>query len=340
MEKKRNPSMQQIADALGVSRTTVSLCLAGKDAKYKINPDTRRKILEYTHKVGFVSNKLAQTVASGLNEDIGLLYDFSRKDDSRVDGLFYLVEHLTRLGRRFHIHHIDDDTFVDEVISLKGMGIADVIVVSRGTLTLEEVERLRPYMNNFRLFFNNLLHPPDIDCEKNIYITETGRAEAYREACEYLYSLGHRIVLADNNNFKYIQETGFFDDVVVLDFLRADMKRFYSNFAVGREYGAMVIEALKQTRATAVISHNYLCAQGIIQVLFEDHIKVPKDISVVCFGDVESNKYFSVPITAIKVPVFEMIDEIINHLGMDSIEKSRHIFYSTLIPRQSTARVQ
>jgi LacI family transcriptional regulator len=328
--------MQQIADELGVSRTTVSLCLSGKAAKYKINPDTQKKILDYAKKIGFVSNKLAQTVASGRNEDIGLLYNFSRKDDSRVDALFYLVEHLNRLGRRFHIHHIDDDTFVKEVTTLKGMGISDMIVVCKNVLTSKELDSLRPYMKNLHLFFNNMLYPPEIELEKNLFVAETDRLAAYREACEYLYALGHRVVLADSNNISYIKELGIFDEVYTLEFLRVDMKRFFSGFAVGREYGANVLSTLKDTGATAVLSHNYQYAQGIIQELLENGIRVPEDVSVLCFGDFESNKYFKVPLTAIRVPVFEMIDAIIERLGAESFDSSLHLLPSKLIIRNST----
>ena len=336
MANGRNPSMKQIADKLGISRTTVSLCLSGKSAKYKINPDTRQKVLDYAQKIGFVSNKMAQTVARGHSDEIGVLYDFSRKDDSRVNALFYLAEHLNRLEQRFQIHHIAPDTFVQEVTNLKGMGISDMIVVCKNDLSSEELESLRPYMKNLRLFFNNMLFPPEIATEKNIFIAETDRLAAYREACEYLYSLGHRVVMAENNNIKYIEQLGIFDKVHTLEFLRVDMHRFVSEFAVGREYGDQVIAGIHKYGATAILSHNYQYAQGIVQKLLENGIKVPEEMSVLCFGDIESNKYFKVPLTAIQVPVFEMIDAIIERLGSESFDSGLHILPSKLIIREST----
>ena len=339
MTNGRNPSMKQIADKLGISRTTVSLCLSGKSAKYKINPDTKQKVLDYAQEIGFVSNKMAQNVARGHSDEIGVLYDFSRKDDSRLNALFYLIEHLNRLERRFQIHHISPDTFVKEVTNLKGMGISDMIVVCKGNLSSEELKSLRPYMKNLRLFFNNMLFPPEITAAENIFIAETDRLQAYREACEYLYSLGHRVVLAESNNIKYLEKLGIFDEVHTLRFLRADMHRFVSEFAVGREYGDHVIAGMRKYGATAILSHNYQYAQGIVQKLLENDIKVPEEISVLCFGDIESNKYFKVPLTAIRVPVFEMIDAIIEHLGSKSFGSSLHILPSELVIRESTGPV-
>jgi LacI family transcriptional regulator len=332
--------MQQIAEELGISRTTVSLCLSGKAAKYKINPETRKKVLDYALKIGFVSNRLAQTVAHGKNDEIGVLYSFSRKDDSRVDALFYLVEHLTRIGRKFQIHHIDADTFVKEIMNLKGMGISDIIVVSKENLTLNELDSIRPYIKNLRLFFNNMLYPHEITLEKNVFIVETNRQKAYKEACEYLYSLGHRVVLADNNNIEYINSLNIFDEVHKLDFLRVDMKRFFSGFSVGREYGSKVISAMRSKGITAVLSHNYQYAQGIIQKLLENKIKVPEDISVLCFGDFESNKYFKIPLTAINVPVFEMVDAIICRMEAEKFDLSLVNIDSELKIRESTGPVR
>lgn len=336
MVERRNPSMQQIANELGISRTTVSLCLSGKAAQYKINPETMQKVLDYARKIGFVSNKMAQTVARGRNDEIGILYNFSRKDDSRVDALFYLVEHLTRLNRRFQIHHIDKHTFVKEVTNLKGMGISDIIVVCKEDINSDELNALRPYMKNMRLFFNNMLYPREIKDEDNVFIVEVDRFKAYREACEYLYSLGHRSVLVDSNNVEYIKSLGIFNKVHKLEFFRVDMVRFFSGFAVGMEYGTEVLEAMRSTRATAVLSHNYQYAQGIIQKLFENGVRVPEDISVLCFGDLASNKYFRVPLTAINVPIFAMVDAIIERLENENLSLGLLTLPSELIVRQST----
>jgi DNA-binding LacI/PurR family transcriptional regulator len=97
-----------------------------------------------------------------------------------------------------------------------------------------------------------------------------------------------------------------------------------------------VLEAMRSTRATAVLSHNYQYAQGIIQKLFENGVRVPEDISVLCFGDLASNKYFRVPLTAINVPIFAMVDAIIERLENENLSLGLLTLPSELIVRQST----
>jgi LacI family transcriptional regulator len=118
------------------------------------------------------------------------------------------------------------------------------------------------------------------------------------------------------------------------------MKRFFSGFSVGREYGSKVISAMRSKGITAVLSHNYQYAQGIIQKLLENKIKVPEDISVLCFGDFESNKYFKIPLTAINVPVFEMVDAIICRMEAEKFDLSLVNIDSELKIRESTGPVR
>jgi len=65
--------MQDIADELGVSRTTVSLVLTGKGEKYRIADKTVRRILKKVRELDFKPNYFAQTLNSRKTGVIGLV---------------------------------------------------------------------------------------------------------------------------------------------------------------------------------------------------------------------------------------------------------------------------
>lgn len=312
--KKQNYSMQEIAQELGLSRTTVSLCLSGKAGKYMISPKTQERVKNFARKIGFASNVLAQTVASGKNNKIGIMFDFSRKDDSRINALFYLTAKLTQAGKQYYIHAFEENTFIESIITLKGMGISDIVISCKNNFTNEELNELKPYIKNMRLYFNNLMVDKNVEENKNIFLVETDRYKIYHEVADFLYAQGHRRVIAENNNIRYLKDYSNFDSIAKLSFQRVNMITYISEYEVGRTYGREVIEYMESARATAVIVHNHLYAQGILYELLSNNIKVPEDISIVCFGNSENLDYQRVPLTSIKLPVYKIVDCILDSL--------------------------
>lgn len=73
------PSIRDVADAAGVSTTTVSRALNGKDG---MRPSTRRKVSEAARQLGYVPSALARALVSGRSATVGLsLPDLDLDDD-------------------------------------------------------------------------------------------------------------------------------------------------------------------------------------------------------------------------------------------------------------------
>ncbi len=64
---KETVTMVGIAEELGLSQTTVSLCLSGKAEAYRIKPETVRRVQEYAAEVGFVPNTIARNLVMRQN---------------------------------------------------------------------------------------------------------------------------------------------------------------------------------------------------------------------------------------------------------------------------------
>lgn len=71
---KRSKTMKQIAEELGVSRTTVSLVLQGKGEEYRISPETRKMILEYVKQKEYRPNYFAKALNKGSTMLIGAVF--------------------------------------------------------------------------------------------------------------------------------------------------------------------------------------------------------------------------------------------------------------------------
>lgn len=72
MEKvaKKNITIADVADALGVSRTTVSRAISGKG---RIGKETRARVIEYIEKAGYKPNVIAKGLAQSKTYNLGIV---------------------------------------------------------------------------------------------------------------------------------------------------------------------------------------------------------------------------------------------------------------------------
>jgi LacI family transcriptional regulator len=114
-----------------------------------------------------------------------------------------------------------------------------------------------------------------------------------------------------------------------------------------KEYGAQATEELLAlpVRPTAIFSASNRLVLGTMSVLMEHNIKVPSDMSVIAFDNVEWFQYFNPPITTVDIAIEEMavlaIQLLMRRIQEDaSPQKPRTYSLSTmLIERKSCKRI-
>jgi len=91
--------------------------------------------------------------------------------------------------------------------------------------------------------------------------------------------------------------------------------------------------------ATAVQAVNDLVAIGCAEVLLSNGLHIPKDISIVGFGNVLMAEHCCVPLTTVRQPKFRLanaaMDTMVNLLQGQPVEVKR--LAAELIERKSTA---
>jgi LacI family transcriptional regulator len=93
-------------------------------------------------------------------------------------------------------------------------------------------------------------------------------------------------------------------------------------------------------RPTAVFCYNDLVAFGLINGLDELGIRVPDQVSVMGFDDLESGEYFRIPLTTVHVPAYEIgfaaAELLIRRMGRtEPAENEKILFQTKLIIRKS-----
>ena len=113
------------------------------------------------------------------------------------------------------------------------------------------------------------------------------------------------------------------------------------NVASGKWAGAAIAEMPARSRPTAVFCANDLMALGVLQEMTRHRIRVPEDISIVGYDDIEFAAAAAVPLTSVRQPRLELGRTAARLLLEEADDTQRHqhrqvIFEPEFVIRQST----
>lgn len=114
---------------------------------------------------------------------------------------------------------------------------------------------------------------------------------------------------------------------------------------LSRQNGFKCTETLfdRQKNITAIFAANDATAIGTLQYLKDKGYRVPQDISLIGFDDVEADLLIDPPLSTVRVPKIEMGTEavqlLINIINKESIAAKKVIIPVKLIVRQSTSYI-
>lgn len=180
---------------------------------------------------------------------------------------------------------------------------------------------------------------------------DVDNSTACRDAVQYLIGLGHERIIhfagpeysmhGDERAEGFRQ--AYFDAHLLFrpELIVRSGARLEEGYRAGKEY----FSALNPKNApTAVLCYNDLVAIGLMRALRELGFRVPEDISVIGFDDIEMSRYVDVPLTTMRVPkerigrsAVEMLIRQMESRGDYIIE--HETMQAELIRRASTAHV-
>ena len=170
---------------------------------------------------------------------------------------------------------------------------------------------------------------------------------AYR-SIEYLIGLGHRRIAMIAGKFsvseralvrwqayrKCLGDHGLMYDPQFL------VEKEYS-FSEGKKGMAYLLEL--PSRPSAVFCGNDVLAIGAMVKAKEKGLKIPEELSVTGFDDMEISAFYDPPLTTVAVPAYEMgrmaAKILIEYLRGDSQEPQQCMLEANLIVRGSTAKI-
>jgi LacI family transcriptional regulator len=299
--KKGMVSIKDIARQAGMSASTVSRVANGKD---HVSSDKRQRILQLIEETGYVPNKAARAMVLKKTSSVGLVIPDTFNIFQRQ--LFSIVERsLESFGyySMFFFSKFEDISEEHCLNKLKAENLDGIIMLHE--------------MRNAG--FYDYLHKAGIPAVTatfsfpGIPAIHVNEEQAATDAVNHLISLGHRdmvMISGDGFTFGRQRAEGFFQALTAADrALETGRVVFVRNYTA--EFGMYGMRELLLRRGggqdfTALFAATDELAIGAIRALQDAGIRVPEDVSVVGFDDVDISSYMIPRLTTVRQPIKEI----------------------------------
>jgi LacI family transcriptional regulator len=289
-------TMQQVARRANVSVGTVSNVLNRPEI---VAPETRDRVLRVIDELGFVRNESARALRTGTGRIIGLvILDLS--NPFFTDLARGVEERANEAGYSVIVCNSDEDAAKESAYMrvLEERRVQGMLIVPTSPGT-PGVEQLRA---RGTAVVRVTHHTTEDECGVGADDLLGGEL-----AMGHLLALGHERV-------SYITSAShvFPTDERregALEALRKDGKSAdalhdvnveHLNVAHGRDAAERILGA--RPRPTAVICANDLVALGVLQVMIRHGVRVPDDMAIVGFDDIEFAAAAAIPLTSVRIP--------------------------------------
>jgi DNA-binding LacI/PurR family transcriptional regulator len=331
----RRPTSADVAARAGVSRTTVSFVLNGRDVA--ISPATRERVIDAARQLGYHPHASARQLAAGTSQTIGLVL---RQSAEQVAGDALLAETLRgmtaaarRAGYRVIVEALEPKG--GRYADLLRSGRADGLVVSGPRVDDPDLRDI--VRDRFPVVLQGSL--PGLD----VASVDVDNVAGARRAVEYLISLGHRrIGCVTNAPLAYTAARER------LDGYRAALAEANiepnPDWVVEAAFDAQsghhaMAKLLDRAELDAVFVASDVVAFGALGALRAARRRVPHDISVIGFDDIPLAAFLDPPLTTVRLPAYEL-GRVVGTALLDRIATPaaprRTLLPTELVVREST----
>lgn len=328
--------MLDIAKKAGVSKATVSMVLNKRDQS--ISEETKKKILKLAEELNYIPNSLARGLSTKKTGTIGIILpDITNPFFSSIARA--IEDAANSLGYNVILCNTDNeiDKEVDYIKLLISKIVDGVIFIAGGESSSSSVQMLKSNNIPFVLVDRYIDNYKD---EHGVYLLNE---EGVIKGIDYLYKKGnekivfvkgHENITVSNERlkgYKYaMNKYGIYDENLI----------FKGNFNI--EGGIKATEEIlsKLDKVEAIFYSNDMMALGGMKALLRKGFRIPEDIRIMGFDNIDICGIFEPELTTIGQPIYKMGKEacklLINIINEVDI-KDKEIYFETELIIRGTA---
>lgn len=312
-------TIKDIAKIAGVSHSTVSRSLNDSS---EISEKTKERIKKIAEELGFEFNNNARSLSTKKTGTIGIIFD--KGFDQENASLFFskLLKEL-----RYSLERASFDAIIDfranpftgknnikKLINgnkIDGFIIVDEYIEEEDLKFIKEKKVPTVFVHNRPVYQKKY---------KLDYVMTDHYKGGYL-ATQYLINMGHKNIITFTHKIynkeysEFEERTKGFVKAMEENNLKISEKEIIRD-EISFEYGREKIKELvkKKKKFTAVYAQTDLLALGIIRGLRELNIKVPEEVSVIGYDNIEFGKFSEPELTTINQPTAKLAEEAVKLL--------------------------
>ncbi len=330
-------TIYDIAQKANVSAMTVSKVINNTG---RISEQTRKRVKKVMEELNYVPNSNARSLVLQQTQILSLLI-------TDITNPFYTSlargaeDSAKKLGYRLLFGNSDEDydkeqDYVDMILSTRVDG---VLFAPAGDHSLKHLEKLRAHNIPFVILDRAV---PGI--ESDIVLGDS--KQGARNLVEYLIGLGHRRIALVNGSLDVstarLRYEGYAEALQLHGISLDDELVVHKSY---REYkDEDQLERLLKHAAppTAIFAANNFLAVGVINALRKRGIRVPEDMSVVCFDDLDLSSALEPFLTVAAQPAYQFgamgIQLLVERIQGSAVPEPRKLILPSELVIRSSAK--
>lgn len=337
MNFKNRSTIKDVAHKAGVSVATVSRVLNNPSL---VQPTTRQRVLKAIKDCQYIYNAVAGGLSSNRTKTLGVVVP------TITNPVFATVtkgiqDYARGQGYSIILGNTDyNEENEKELIRLFQEKRTDGVILNGPWRDASIVSMMKRIRLPFVITWQEI---PDKDVS---YVAFDNFKSAY-QVVEYLINLGHRSIgmiagkfsVSQRARMRWLGYRKCLKDYGLVYDSKLVVQKAYT-FREGKEAMANLLMLSKPP--SAIFCGNDILAIGAIAGAKEKNLKIPWDISIVGFDDMEVSAYCDPPLTTIAVPAYEMgqmaAKVLIENLSGENKSPRQFVLETKLMIRGSAAR--
>jgi len=294
-------TIKDIAQRANVSKMTVSRVLSGKG---QVSEETANLIRKIAKELNYEPNLIARSLTSRKSFTLGVLFPKINKiflDNYIAQVLSGITDEAQKQNYRIMLFPLENPS--EKYISIANSNLLDGMLLLKTKENDLQLDELTESGFPFVLVNHNA-------SGENISFVDAENVNGSVSAVKYLYDAGHRKIAFVGGN---TDETRGRDRLKgyrqALKKLNIDYREEYVLFCNSNKeeayHNSKKFLYLQDPPSAIFCADDYM-AIGVIERLRVEGVKVPEDIAVIGFDDIEISTFVNPPLTTVKQPIYEI----------------------------------
>jgi|TARA_B110000977_G_scaffold200513_1_gene291326 LacI family transcriptional regulator len=295
------PTLEDVARAAGVSTATVSRCL---NSKKHVSKETLERVMKAVDALGYTPNFNARAMAAKQTHTIGAIIP-TMENAIFARGLQAFQETLHDLGYNLLVSSsaYQPSLEAEQIKALVARGADGLLLIG-----YERDEAIYDYLERRQI---PIVLAWAYDPEKPQVSVGFDNRVAMQTLADTVISMGHRRIavisgITTGNDRAALRLAGIKDALASHALNSESLQIIETSYEI--ESGAAAFEVLMQSasRPTVIMCGNDVLAAGAISKANELGLRLPDDVSITGFDDIELATIVQPPLTTVHVPHREM----------------------------------